>query len=50
MSYRGAGKAGVPDFLRQTSDFCRMSLGWYVVILLLFPLTMALTFVLDYVL
>ena len=34
----------------RASDFRRMSLGWYVVILLLFPLTMALTFVLDSVL
>ena len=47
MTYRSADKAGRLDFWRRTIDFGRIGLGWYAVILLLFPVIMALTFLLE---
>src|SRR3990172_4700409 len=37
MTYREQGKEGGHDFWRRVFDFRRISLKWYVLILLLFP-------------
>jgi membrane protease YdiL (CAAX protease family) len=47
MTYRTTDRAGRLDFWRRTVGFGRIGLGWYAVILLLFPATMALTFLLE---
>jgi membrane protease YdiL (CAAX protease family) len=47
MIYRSTDKAGRLDFWRRVIDYRRISLGWYGVILLLFPLIMGLTFIFE---
>jgi hypothetical protein len=47
MIYRSTDKAGRLDFWRRVIDYRRISLGWYGVILLLFPLIMGLTFAFE---
>ena len=47
MAYRNTDKAGKLDFWRRVIDFRQISLGWYAMILLLFPVIMALTFFIE---
>jgi len=50
MTYRTKGKEGRAEFWRSLFGFGRIGLVWYAVILLLFPMVMALTFLLESVL
>ena len=47
MTYQAEDEAGRRDFWRRVVDFRRIGLGWLLFILLVFPATMTLTFVLD---
>ena len=47
MAYRNTDTSGKLDFWRRVIDFRQISLGWYAMILLLFPVIMALTFFIE---
>ena len=47
MTYRTQNKEGRRDFWRRSINFKQISLGWYVVILLIFPLVYALAILID---
>ena len=49
MVYRRRGKEGRRDFWKRVVDFKRISAGWYLFILLIFPALFSLSLLLDFI-